>query len=207
LSSRNALKHGLFTRELVQTAAPLREDPAEFGALLADLHARYRPDGEEETLIVDCIAATWWRRQRLSRYMSRELTGRAQGGRLLLVCIEEAERFAPHEGRLERSLSRLRRDLALLQLYRLGRKPEWKLKEAGAAQSEAAVPAAVPTVAAPTALALREAEAVPEPECDAADASTPQGSVPLHGVERDRRASGEGEAQFGTPESPAAPAQ
>jgi hypothetical protein len=191
----NALKHGLFSRDLVQTAEPLGEDTAEFESLRADMHARYRPDGEEETLLVDSIAAAWWRRYRLTRYMSRELTENARRGRLLLVCIEESERLAPHEGRLERSLSRLRRDLALLQQYRLGRKPEWKPVEAGAASPSA------PGAVAPSE-AARDRESGDEPATigDLSVSCSEQAEKDRRGAlstcARRQQHSGEDEAQF-----------
>jgi hypothetical protein len=187
--SKNALKHGLFTQDLVQTEAPLHEDAARFDAFLADLRARYRPEGEEESAIVDSIAAAWWRRQRLARYMSRTLTERARGGRLLLVCIEESEKFAPHEARLERSLTRQRRDLALLQQYRLGRKPQWKLADAADAAPPAQGTEPVTPETSVTPAAAPEAKANPE------SASYHEG-VPLL-RERERHAQrGEGEVQL-----------
>lgn len=66
-SRRNALKHGLFARDpwefLVQ-----REDPDEYGQLLAELHAYYEPIGRAEDLEVERTAVLWWRHKRVWRY-------------------------------------------------------------------------------------------------------------------------------------------
>jgi len=57
ISSRNALTHGL----TAQTRFPPANHPAWFGALVADLFNRLRPEGAAEEFLVRRIAANQWR--------------------------------------------------------------------------------------------------------------------------------------------------
>ncbi|MBM3735090.1 MAG: hypothetical protein FJW39_04825 [Acidobacteria bacterium] len=59
-SSRNALKHGLTSRDIVLTT----EDPAEWEALRQSFHDHWRPEGDMESRLVETLAACDWRLQR-----------------------------------------------------------------------------------------------------------------------------------------------
>ena len=184
----NALKHGAFAQNLVQTAAPLGENPAEFAALLDALTARYAPRGLEERVIVERLASLWWRLMRLGRHVGPVLTDWLRRGNDYLEALERIESLAPAEARLERSIAHGRRQLAFLQRMRLGRDPVWD--EAPAipgepwegsgpdvaaempAPSEPAPPEAAPLAAqsdsaAPAPVTVPEDERMPEEKPDA----------------------------------------
>lgn len=61
--ARNALKHGLFAYRPVLA----HEDPEAYEQLMADLTAQFRPVGPVETALIERIALTLWRQQRLTR--------------------------------------------------------------------------------------------------------------------------------------------
>jgi hypothetical protein len=176
----NALKHGAFARNLVQTAAPLGENPAEFAALLGALTARYAPSGVEEKAYVERIASLWWRLMRLGRHVSPVLTDWLRRGNDYFEALQRIEALSPAEGRLERSIAHERRQLAFLQRMRLGRDPVWDEAAATAgAPSESRAPAESAGVpAAPMAdarIAAAPAAAAPVAEVPIAERSEPAG--------------------------------
>ena len=61
----NALKHGLLAREIVVAAGPGQENAAEFRFLLEQLRCDLRPVGALEEILVEKIAACYWRLRRL----------------------------------------------------------------------------------------------------------------------------------------------
>jgi hypothetical protein len=71
-SRRNALKHGLFARDLFSDFVQ-REDPKQFQELHAQLRKELQPHGRAEELEVEYIAVCWWRRGRLWRYENAEM--------------------------------------------------------------------------------------------------------------------------------------
>jgi hypothetical protein len=62
-ASRNALKHGLLSREVVLET----EDRCEFEAFWEGMVADLRPQGDLEATLADRIAAQWWRLRRVGR--------------------------------------------------------------------------------------------------------------------------------------------
>ena len=62
-SSRNATKHGLASGQLIIPG----EDPAAFGALLADLLSDHQPADSTEELLVNAMAQSYWLSQRALR--------------------------------------------------------------------------------------------------------------------------------------------
>jgi len=66
-SRRNALKHSLFTRQVMDFAAHC-EDPDEWTDLLNGLWQQYQPVGKAEELEVERAAICWWKLKRLWRY-------------------------------------------------------------------------------------------------------------------------------------------
>jgi hypothetical protein len=66
-SSRNAIKHGLLTKELLITTGAGKESRAEFELLLAGLRDYYKPVGVVEDLLVQEIAVSYWRSKRALR--------------------------------------------------------------------------------------------------------------------------------------------
>jgi hypothetical protein len=73
-SSRNARKHGLLTRDLVITTGAGKENQAGFDQLLSDLRDIYPPENLELDLLVQELAASWWRSARAQRAERGELT-------------------------------------------------------------------------------------------------------------------------------------
>ncbi|MGH8579393.1 MAG: hypothetical protein ACREVK_04440, partial [Gammaproteobacteria bacterium] len=59
----NAVKHGLFARQLILND----EDPTEYQALVDGLQAALSPVGTLEYALVERIAITLWRQRRLVR--------------------------------------------------------------------------------------------------------------------------------------------
>jgi len=64
----NALKHGLLANEAVVTVGEGAENPDEFNGLLADLKAQLKPEGTLEEMLVEKIAAAYWRLRRAYTY-------------------------------------------------------------------------------------------------------------------------------------------
>src|ERR1700675_2267468 len=64
--SRNAIKHGFLTREVVITAGDGKERLEEFHALVEGLGISYQPVGVvEETLVQTIATTTLWRKARV----------------------------------------------------------------------------------------------------------------------------------------------
>ncbi|OGQ96499.1 MAG: hypothetical protein A2521_09450 [Deltaproteobacteria bacterium RIFOXYD12_FULL_57_12] len=71
--SRNAVKHGIFAKDLVINAGDGREDALEYHNLLAELVKDLVPVGRMEMLLVEKIAVNYWRLRRLVRYETGEI--------------------------------------------------------------------------------------------------------------------------------------
>jgi hypothetical protein len=65
--SRNAIKHGFLSREVVITAGDGEESLKEFHDLLEDLSEQHEPVGVVEEALVQTIASCWWRKARVIR--------------------------------------------------------------------------------------------------------------------------------------------
>jgi hypothetical protein len=66
-SARNAIKHGLFSGEMMDFMSH-GEDPTEYGEVLNGLRVQYQPIGTAEELEVERLALCWWRLKRAWRY-------------------------------------------------------------------------------------------------------------------------------------------
>ncbi len=64
VAARNAVKHGLHSRHILIDAPRLKEDPAEFEALLEELHAELEPQTIFQEYLVRKIALCLWRSRR-----------------------------------------------------------------------------------------------------------------------------------------------
>ncbi len=69
-SSLNALKHGFWSRDLVNPLIDGKRTVADFNALLAQLIADAKPSGKLEEILVEEIAACYWRLRRALRFES-----------------------------------------------------------------------------------------------------------------------------------------
>ena len=70
-SRLNALKHGILASNSVIATIEGREHRAEFGAMVDGLGADLQPVGTLEQMLVEDIAASFWRKRRLLRFESR----------------------------------------------------------------------------------------------------------------------------------------
>jgi len=75
-SRRNALKNGLFAKDLVVTAAG--ESIEDFESFKTSVWNSVKPDGAVEEMLTDDLVANWWRRQRVRRAESAELKSRLE---------------------------------------------------------------------------------------------------------------------------------
>lgn len=70
LVSQNAVKHGIFAKDLLITAGDGKEDEQEYQELLDGLILSLHPSGQMECLLVEKIAADYWRLRRVLRFES-----------------------------------------------------------------------------------------------------------------------------------------
>jgi len=70
ISSRNAVHHGIFTKDLVIATGDGRENEMEYYELLSELTTDLAPVGKMEMLLVEKIAVNYWRLRRTIRYES-----------------------------------------------------------------------------------------------------------------------------------------
>jgi hypothetical protein len=66
-SSRNAIKHGLLTKELLITTGAGKENKAELEALIAGMRDSRKPVGMAEELLLQEIVNSYWRSKRALR--------------------------------------------------------------------------------------------------------------------------------------------
>ncbi len=64
----NALKHGLLSKELIIQHGDAKEDENEFAGLLKDLCSELSPAGTVEEMLVERIAACYWRLRRSAKF-------------------------------------------------------------------------------------------------------------------------------------------
>ncbi len=64
----NALKHGLLSKELIIQHGDAKEDESEYAVLLQDLCNELSPQGTVEEMLVERIAACYWRLRRSARF-------------------------------------------------------------------------------------------------------------------------------------------
>src|SRR5207248_2660906 len=107
-SSRNSLKHGLASSQLIMPS----EDPAEFEGLLADLLAEHQAANPTEELLVHQIAQSWWLTQRALRLQNECFTAEGVDQKRLSLFLRYQ---TTHERAFHRALStllRLKKDRA-----------------------------------------------------------------------------------------------
>lgn len=67
VSKMNALKHGVYSKELILDRHFVQEDPDEFQQLVDSLVGDLQPQGSMETILAEKIAVTLWRLKRIYR--------------------------------------------------------------------------------------------------------------------------------------------
>lgn len=66
--SQNAIKHGIFTKELIIEQGDGKEDRKEYEELLQNLMGYFKPQGQLEATLVEKIAVDFWRLKRVIRF-------------------------------------------------------------------------------------------------------------------------------------------
>ena len=66
-AARNAIKHGLLSKDLIITKGIHNEKQADFDKLVSELWKDLEPEGRLEELLVERIATIWWRMRRSAR--------------------------------------------------------------------------------------------------------------------------------------------
>ncbi len=66
--AQNAVKHGIFAKDMIITAGDGKEDAREYQELLDGLILSLHPSGQMECLLVEKIAADYWRLRRVLRF-------------------------------------------------------------------------------------------------------------------------------------------
>ena len=70
LVSQNAVKHGIFARDLIITSGDGKEDQQEYNELLDGLIVSLNPKGQMECILIEKIAVDFWRLRRVLRFES-----------------------------------------------------------------------------------------------------------------------------------------
>ena len=104
--ARNAIKHGIFTRDLVIDHDKHKESASEYQELLDGLINSLKPEGQMEWLLVEKITADYWR---LRRVLHFEKIGIMKMCALLseackLPNIPDTDRVIRYESHLQRSI-------------------------------------------------------------------------------------------------------
>ena len=71
---RNALKHGVYSRDIMLPAESFRG----YDALVAELNEEWAPEGPTERSLVERLVGLYWRKQRLDRYENAKLKQRVE---------------------------------------------------------------------------------------------------------------------------------
>ncbi len=66
--SKNAIKHGIFTQDLIISHGEGKEDKEEYQELLNNLIQSLNPNDQMEHLLVEKIAVDYWRLRRVLRF-------------------------------------------------------------------------------------------------------------------------------------------
>lgn len=74
--SKNAIKHGIFSKDIIISKGDGKEDKADFDVLLANLAEDLEPVGKLEELLIEKIAVNYWRLRRLIRFESGQIRDR-----------------------------------------------------------------------------------------------------------------------------------
>ncbi len=95
LVSQNAIKHGIFARDLIITSGDGKEDQQEYAELLDGLIVSLNPKGQMECVLVEKIAVDFWRLRRVLRFESGSIR------KFLDMAISDYYNKADWEGKKE----------------------------------------------------------------------------------------------------------
>src|SRR5208282_4623039 len=85
-SKMNALKHGIFSSEILVRGRHIEENPEEFAQLHQSMCDAYDPVGVAEEMLVDQLVTTFWRTRRLHK---------AEAGEIALSVDNRVEQMKP----------------------------------------------------------------------------------------------------------------
>lgn len=72
--SQNAVKHGIFSQEVVISQGDGKENQNEYELLILQLNDTLQPIGKLEELLVEKIGVNYWRMRRLMRYETEQIS-------------------------------------------------------------------------------------------------------------------------------------
>ena len=72
--SQNAVKHGIFSQEVVISQRDGKENQNEYELLILQLNDTLQPIGKLEELLVEKIGVNYWRMRRLMRYETEQIS-------------------------------------------------------------------------------------------------------------------------------------
>jgi hypothetical protein len=110
------------TKEEILASSEALVPREEFDKLLSDLQKTYQPSGAEEALLVEQLAALWFRLAQVHRAREREYHEQKHIKGVPPVEVLATKRYATfsaEETRVERGISRLRRKLVQMQRMRI----------------------------------------------------------------------------------------
>jgi hypothetical protein len=110
----------LFAEHILITAGPGKEDKSEFARLLAGLQEHFHSQGMLESLLIETIAASLWRRRRVLRFETTQTQKRLEHG---LPATREMDLILRSAASLDRELYRALNQLERVQRQRLGESP------------------------------------------------------------------------------------
>ncbi len=161
-SSRNAVKHGLLAGRIV-LADHKDEEPQQFGLLLDGLRDDYQPQSTIETMLVESLAASFWRLRRAYRFEVEAITQAnrpnpradaldelsqlpaAPQGEHVLPPTHSLDRLIRYEAMIDRELLRTMRQLDLRQsLRKIGQSPDRPDRTSHWQQAASGTPAQAP---------------------------------------------------------------
>lgn len=139
ISRWNALKHGLLAREVVISAGEGKERRRKFAALLARLRQDLRPRNALEEVLVENIAACYWRLRRVLRCETGEIRKRLDHASIhaeleTVRQFDVAKQFAPVSASAQRKLQES--SLGLQHLIRLLYRVEGEVDRKGEISQE-----------------------------------------------------------------------
>ncbi|UCD58176.1 MAG: hypothetical protein JSV16_03410 [Candidatus Hydrogenedentota bacterium] len=107
-ASQNAIKHGLYARDIIIDSPYLKEDPAEYERLLDSLTEELQPEGFFQESLVRKIANCLWRCRRATAAETARINRRLDGVETSydyerLVTQIETETFDPGEAAQKRA--------------------------------------------------------------------------------------------------------
>src|SRR5688572_15096379 len=133
-SAKNSIRHGLLAKPVFIENNP-NEDPVEFESLLTALYHDYKPEGGHEVVLVQRIAAGYWRLRRAYYFETQSIQNERKENpdtNVILPNPQQLDLLIRYEGMIDRELNRL-----MTQLQRLQDKREEREQQEAQAEGQA----------------------------------------------------------------------